>query len=271
MNKTLYISQNTLLNANKDKSSFDALCFAVCIKLNFQNSIVYHKSIRDMKAFFKVGQDKLQRMISNGIKLGYLESSNGMLFAKTLKEHKRINIALCMPYKTYSMSNSNTTEFTIKSIEKALKELIIIQHISKGEFVENTRQQLAKANESDSNVSLKQYKRISKLASRMNLNKESKRACNCFSMTTLSNIANCSKSKARKLINKLVEKGSIKKKYVLIETNIPKESFNRNTFNKFVGETGMFGYMKSRPFSDYLYMQVSNMYNVVFDKCVYLK
>lgn len=267
----LYISRNTLLNANKDKNSFDALCFAVCIKLNFQNSIVYHRSIRDMKAFFKVGQDKLQRMISNGIKLGYLENANGMLFAKTLKEHKRINMTLCMPYKTYSISNSDTTEFTIKSIEKALKELIIIQHISKGEFVENTRQQLAKANESDSHVSLRQYKKIVKLASRMNLKSESKKVCNCFSMTSLSKVANCSKSKARKLINKLVEKGSIKKKHLLIETNIPKESFNRKEFDKFVGETGMFGYMKSRPFGDYLYMQVSNMYNVVFDKCAYIK
>lgn len=261
MKKILYIDRIELSEAFKSKERFEALVFAVCVKLNFQNSIVYKTDFRSLKAFFKIGQTRLTRILKNGRKYGYINVKDNVLSANKLRSTDAYNYRLVFDFKTYKFTDNVHSAFLMKDVADFLRKQIILNYVAQQNFKENMSNTLASRDAEYCNG--KQYKKAVKQRNNkyMNLrisNDYTKH--NLISRSRFAKVANCSKSKAKRLVNEMCVSGMMKRKSVLVKTDIRRDRFNMNRVNDLLGTITMPCFLRAVKNEEYIYLQLSNLY-----------
>ena len=130
------------------KEKMEALAFSIMVKQTFTNSTVNFATVRKMKTIFGIGQDKLARIIKNGIGYGYFERRGKDLFAKKLKGagyHYTLTLIAknaSITATTDELKSCNIkTAYKIKRIEQEIRDAVLLNHISKQTDCVNTQKE----------------------------------------------------------------------------------------------------------------------------------
>lgn len=261
MKQTIYLSTKIASEAVSSKEMAEALAFALCIKLTFVSSRVQSATVRRCKALFHVGQDRISRMIKNGIKYGYLVRDGQDLIAVSLKTPESYHVRLDFQLNTYKFQTEEKgCKYHLNSVIDLIRKSVLLNHISKQSDCRDT---LKNAHEP---CGLKTYKKSRNKIKRM---LHAGRLFDGVSNARIRNLCSVGRAKARRLINSLVSSGNVIKEEVSVETGMDIRSFNRERANAFFKESGDFGYLYRKGNS--ILCRVSNRYIYDCDLISFIK
>ena len=124
----IYISIRETESVLNDKNRLEALSFALCMKVNFRSSAIKNPTIRRCKELFHIGTSRMTRIMRNGTRYGFLRKEGDLLIASPIKEKCSYNYRLERK-GTYKKNDKIT--FGLKDAIKMLREIILLNHISK--------------------------------------------------------------------------------------------------------------------------------------------
>lgn len=272
MKKILYIDMNELADAIKSKDRFEALAFSVCVKLNFQNSIIYNISIRNLKAFFGIGQTRLSRILKNAKEYGYIQEKYGKLSACKLKSEKALNYRLVFDFNTYKLANKGKSVFRLKDIMDCLRKHVVLNYVNQQNFKENINKTLSSRDADYCN--LKKYRKAVKLRNKkyMNLKKSNDYVKhNAINRYKFARVANCSKTKVKRLIDEMCADKMIERTTSMVETDLKRDRFNMQRANEILGTAYIPCYLRSVKGENNLYLQLSNIYVNRFSSVYFIR
>lgn len=250
-----------LTEASKSKERFEALAFAVCVKLNFQNSIVYKTDIRSLKAFFRIGQTRLTRILKNGKKYGYIELKKNIMVASKLRSMGAYNFRLVFDFNTFKFAQNGQSAFLLKDIADFLRKQVILNYVNQQNFKENMSNTLASrdAEFCDMNKYKKAVKQRNNKYMNLRISNDYTKH-NSISSARFAKVANCSKSKAKRLVKEMCYSGMMKRKSALIKTDIKRDNFNMNRVNDLLETISMPCFLRAVKNEEYIYLQLPNVY-----------
>ena len=88
MNKGLrrfYLNLDLAREAVTSKERTEALAFSLLVKLTFVDSKIHHATYSNMKTLFNMGSSRLQRVVKNAIRYGYLVREGKSLRALSIR------------------------------------------------------------------------------------------------------------------------------------------------------------------------------------------
>lgn len=222
------ISIYEIKEARMSSEKFDALAFAVCIKLKFSSSVLHKHDIRHLKSLFGIGTDKASKVLKNALEYGYI------------KEYGKYYVAVKLRAE-YNNGKIDTKNITLKNVRKELVKLTICNHIHVNEKVASLKEKVSNPK------TLKDYKTAKGLIDKWNVNKFD--TDGGLSYCAIAKKADVSVRTAISYIKELVESGKIKKETFKLEF------FNPNFINS---GKNVFEY------KNILFYQASNKYSLTF-------
>lgn len=154
--KTIYrrLSWKELKAAKVDRAHFEALCLSMFIKSEFDNSLIYKRKARELKLYFRIGYEKLKRVLEDAIRFGYAEErKDGSIFFRSLKAspEDKEDFDIILSFKRAIKRGERATQ-TIKSVEREINMKMLGAHIEHVNSIENIKKMLREPN------STKEYK-----------------------------------------------------------------------------------------------------------------
>lgn len=192
------IGINHIKKARESAEGFDALAFAVCIKLKFSSSCLHKSDVRNLKKLFSIWSEKAGKIIQNALEYGYIKEYGSFYVVPKLKD--------TFNNGTLSIETEN---ITLKNVRKELIKLTICNHIHINEKVQSLKQKASNPK------TLKEYKTAKKLTKKWNVTKFN--TDGGLSYSAIAKKANVSVKTAIKYINELVSANIIKKQTFKIE------------------------------------------------------
>jgi len=202
------ISSFKIKEARESDERFDALAFAVCIKLKYASSAIHKADIRSLRANFGIGTEKASKVLKNALKYGYIKEENGMYIAQKIKSVylNKKNGILSTGFDNITLKYDNE-KITLKNVRKELEKLTVYNHIKTNEKVRTLKQ--CKRNPSN----LKEYKAAKATIQRWCVDKFD--TDGGLSYTAIAKRLNVSKNKAiaiikQMVVDKMIEKTTFK-------------------------------------------------------------
>lgn len=253
MKRILNISTGLLDEAIQDKYRLESLAFAMQLKGVFISGALHNRNQSDLKALFRMGNDKLTRLINNGLKFGYLRQEGDVLIATPIRDEKR---HIKLKLSSFNKVNSNL------SIQKSLRKAYIVNHIR---IIENLSHTFIGAEGETTPDNMRNRKKFQKQLSSYGVRVGSK-VTGRLSYIRIAEILSISKRSAIQLINELVKEGVISKEYVFVEQDcyfdhsIEGDALYLANFNDSKGHLVRFVCPITGELS--LYIQYSNKYSI---------
>ena len=247
----IYISIRETESVLSDKNRLEALSFALCMKVNFRSSAIKNPTIRRCKELFHIGTSRMTRIMRNGTRYGFLRKEGNLLIASPIKKNCSYNYRLERK-GTYKKNNEIT--FRLKDAMKMLREIILLNHISKQKNCSDTLCRVAtagkRATRSDS-------RRATRLCG------DSRTVYRGLSNRKVMQVTNTKIYTARKLINELVSKKYVQRITRTIPLNAKASQYNVKDANIFNKENDGRGFI----FENHgeLFLHISNDYNLLVD------
>lgn len=267
--KYLYVGLDIAEKSVSNPRMLDALSFALLIKLNYTNSAVYPKSIRELKSLFHMGQDKLKRVLADAEKYGFITRDNGIVRANRVREKRGLNIRLF-----YSLSRMRKQTIKITDIKDDIRKSILLNHFKIVAKIRDTTRELQKSKDESAHTTKKRYDGAKSFAIRcMNPQElepteevkkgESKptiKIINGVSKRNIAKKAHCSISKAHRLVREMR-----RDRMVFVTANLVKVSDCNGAFyeaaaNKYNCSSESHVHLRRWRGHDGLYAQCSNFY-----------
>ena len=246
MKRTINISISSASDALANKDKLEGYCFALMLKTAFVNSEFYNPTISNIKKVFHLGTDKSRRVLSNGIKYGYIVKTQKGIKANISKPSNEYAFSLTFKLRALNNKRGGHCYYTIKEIESLVRRIVLVNHINKQTDCLN--QFKVMDGEAQSTKQLRNAKkRIAKMSNG--------KAYDGLSLNRISKIIKGSYYLSRKAVNVLVNDGIVSKKMRIEETSVPtcennpndreiNRDFakNANTYFKEIGECGYLYY-----------------------------
>lgn len=261
MIRTLRLSVKVANEAVSSKERLEALAFAMMIKLTFVSSSVQSPTYDRLRSIFGMGNAKLKRLITNGLKYGYLKRVNGALYATPIKE-VGFNEYLKFPFKTASFLPEVKCSFKHKDIKNKIRSTVIQNHIRK---------------QTECNVTIKKAsapKNANQLRSaKRKLKRKRCKEFVCYGLSNkrLSEVSNSSLYATKVVMKGLVSFGILRANKEYIETDINPKEFSSRAY-AWMKETGHFGHFFGgrKGNKEVVYCRLANSYTIVKDNIKYL-
>lgn len=159
--KGIYISlaEAKAVFASKNKRRIDAYSWSVLCKGEFNNSILYQRTHRELRAYFHVGNSKVKNLVNDSLDYGYMcKNAQGNLQVRKLHV-KEYCIWIAFP-RYRSKERKGGSAYRLKDIKDAIREAIALKKIVFKEHIENIKSRLSMRH--DENITYEQYKKCRK-------------------------------------------------------------------------------------------------------------
>lgn len=205
--RTLLISTYTLRLVVGNKEGIDALAFAVLIKQSRVNSLITHATQRKLKSVFGIGADKLKRLITDGIKLGFLRKENDSLIANRLHGDKGLCYTMRGEQFDDAVRSSKRGKLTLVGVRRMICTAILYNQVSMQQSCEDTQKKAS------GSASLVEVKRARKRERSMLSGKSYDERFRGLSNKRIQKLIGRKKSTAVKVVRNAVGSGLLNKKW----------------------------------------------------------
>lgn len=129
--RKLRVSVEVLQFVAGHQDRIDALAFALFIKETRINSLITNATLAKLKKVFGMGSDTLRRVISNGVRWGFLRWEDKNLIANKLHNNKRFSLLLKRFLFVEQAQNSKRNRLTLCCLRSIVEEALFVNHVKK--------------------------------------------------------------------------------------------------------------------------------------------
>lgn len=226
--RNIYINPMLAKAAVESKESIEALAVVLAIKVSFVSSLVKDASAVRMMHILRIGHTRYKRAVSYALCKGWLIREGDNIRAANIKAFDGYNVRMVFSKHYYCGKRSDDVRcpYTLTQLCNFIRQAVLLYHISKQAVVYDTIT-MATRPLTSSKARTKQSaakKRVDGWGMRKpKLRKKADR----LSYARMSELAGCSKSKAKSLIKVLVGGGVINK-----TENYEKTELHINEYSK---------------------------------------
>lgn len=191
------------------KESLEALAIVLGVKITFISSVVTNATAVRLMHIFGIGHARYKRAVGYALEKGWLVREGDNIRAAKIKRFDAYNIPLTFDKHYGKQADDVRCPYTMTKLCNIIRSSIIVCHISKQIKVFDTTQM---ATHPPKRTSQAKYKAAVKRVEGWGMRKPKlKRKANRLSYARMSELAGCSKSKAKSLVKSLVGGGVINK------------------------------------------------------------
>lgn len=228
------------------KESTEALAVVLGIKVTFVNSVVTNASAIRLMHILRIGHARYKRAVGYALRKGWLVREGDNIRATSIKATDSYNVKLVFKKHYYikgKRGDDIRCPYTMTNLCNFIREAVLLHHISKQAVVYDTittATQRPASSKQRTKYNAANERAKSWGMRRLKLRKNADR----LSYARISEIAGCSRTKAKSLVKSLVNGGVINKTENYEETKI--------NINDFRNEAGRFDFDKFKAFyTDY--------------------
>ena len=221
----------------------------------FGASVIKKSTARQYKAMFRMGTERLKRVMSGCFAKGYLIDEGSTFHVAKIKDARAQNMIVELPL-SWGKQSDKRSAITINEAKDYIRKVVAYDKFDKKDAIENALKATANPK------TLKSYKKAKRLCSRISNNPVLSGNYRGTSMGRIAATMNTYKAKARKLTRQMVSDGWMLNSPVTVKTNIKIERFSQDALNftKAMGCAGSFFRLGHD-----IFCRVANIYTLVGD------
>lgn len=208
----IYLDPDLARAAVGSKESIEALAVVLAIKVTFVNSVVTDASAVRLMRILRIGHTRYKRAVSYALRKGWLVREGDNIRATSIKAADSYNVKLVFTkhyYKKGRRGDDVRCPYTLTKLCDFIREAVVLFHISKQAVVYDT---LTLATRPGKRTAQSKFRKAKERAERWGMRKlKLRKKADRLSYARMSEIAGCSKSKAKSLIKTLVKGGVVNK------------------------------------------------------------
>ena len=210
--RNIYLDPKLVGEAVGTKESAEALAVVLAIKVTFVNSVVTDASATRLMHILRIGHLRYKRAVGYGLRKGWLIREGDNVRAANIKALDSYNIRLVFTRHHYYGKRGEDVRcpYTLTQLCNFIRQAVLLYHISKQVVVYDTIT-TATRQPTSSNLRSK-HKAAQKRVDGWGMRKPKlRKKADRLSYARMSDLAGCSKSKAKSLVKSLVGRGVINK------------------------------------------------------------
>lgn len=209
--RNIYINPKLAGEAVGSKESTEALAVVLGIKITFVNSVVTNASTTRLMHILRIGHTRYKRAVGYALRKGWLIREGDNIRAARIKASDSYNIRLVFGKCFYRGRRGDDVRcpYTLTQLCNHIRQAVLLYHISKQAVVYDT---ITLATRPGRRTPQQKHKAAKKRAENWGMRKPKlRKKADRLSYARMSQIAGCSKSKAKSLVKSLVSGGVINK------------------------------------------------------------
>lgn len=225
--RNIYLDPKLAKEAVGTKESIEALAVVLGIKVTFVNSIVTNASAVRLMHILRIGYTRYKRAINYALRKGWLIREGDNIRAANIKALDSYNARLVFTKHHYYGKRGDDVRcpYTLTQLCNFIRQAVLLYHISKQTVVYDT---ITLATRPGKRTPQPKYKAAKKRVENWGMRKPKlRKRADRLSYARMSELAGCSKSKAKSLVKTLVVGGIINK-----TENYEKTQWNINEYSK---------------------------------------
>lgn len=213
MNNTrnIYLDPALAKTAVNSKESTEALAVVLGIKATFVSSVVTNASAVRLMHILRIGHTRYKRAVNYALRAGWLIREGENIKAASIKalDNYNIRMVLAKQHNRRKKAEDIRCPYTLTQLCNFIRQAVLLFHISKQVVVYDT---ITTATHPGKRTPQAKYKAAKKRAESWGMRKlKLKKKANRLSYARMSDLAGCSKTKAKSLIKTLVTNGAVNK------------------------------------------------------------
>lgn len=226
--RNIYIDPKFAGEAVGSKESTEALAVVLGIKVTFVNSVVTNASAVRLMHILRIGHTRYKRAVNYALRKGWLIREGDNIRAANIKALDSYNIRLVFTKHHYCGKRGEDVRcpYTLTQLCNFIRQAVLLYHISKQVVVYDT---ITTATRQPTSSKLRsKHKAAQKRVEGWGMRKPRlRKKADRLSYARMSELAGCSKSKAKSLVKSLVGSGVINK-----TENYEKTQWNIDEYSK---------------------------------------
>lgn len=226
--RNIYLDPKLAGEAIGSKESVEALAVVLAIKVTFVNSVVTDASVTRLMHILRIGHTRYKRAVGYALRKGWLIREGDNIRAANIKALDSYNIRLVFTKHHYCGKRGKDLRcpYTLTQLCNFIRQAVLLYHISKQVVVYDT---ITTATQQPTNSKLhSKHKAAQKRVEGWGMRKPRlRKKADRLSYARMSELAGCSKSKAKSLVKSLVGSGVINK-----TENYEKTQWNIDEYSK---------------------------------------
>lgn len=209
--RNIYLDPTLAKAAVNSKESTEALAVVLGIKVTFVSSVVNNASAVRLMRILRIGHTRYKRAVNYALRAGWLIREGENIKAASIKALDNYNVRMVFAKQRNRHKNADEIRcpYTLTQLCNFIRQAVLLFHISKQVVVYDT---ITMATHPGKRTSQAQYKAAKKRAEAWGMRKlKLKKKANRLSYARMSNLAGCSKTKAKSLVKSLVSSGAVNK------------------------------------------------------------
>lgn len=210
-NRNIYLDPALAKAAVNSKESIEALAVVLGIKVTFVNSVVNNASAVRLMHILRIGHTRYKRAVNYALRAGWLIREGENIRAASIKALNNYNVRMVFAKQRnrHKKADEIRCPYTLTQLCNIIRQAVLLFHISKQVVVYDT---ITMATHPGKRTSQAQHKAAKKRVENWGMRKlKLKKKANRLSYARMSNLAGCSKTKAKSLVKTLVSNGTINK------------------------------------------------------------
>lgn len=219
--RNIYLDPKLAGEAVGTKESAESLAVVLAIKVTFVNSVVTGASATRLMQILRIGHTRYKRAVNYALRKGWLIREGDNIRAANIKALDSYNIRLVFTKHHYYGKRSEDVRcpYTLTQLCNFIRQAVLLYHISKQVVVYDT---ITTATRQPTSSKLRsKHKAAQKRVEDWGMRKpKPRKKADRLSYARMSELAGCSKSKAKSLVKSLVRGGVINKTENYEETGL---------------------------------------------------
>lgn len=226
--RNIYLNPKLAGEAVGTKESAEALAVVLAIKVTFVNSVVTNASAIRLMHILRIGYTRYKRAMGYALRKGWLVRDGGNLRAVNIKALDSYNIRLVFTKHHYSGKRGDDVRcpYTLTQLCNFIRQAVLLYHISKQAVVYDTIT-TATQKPTCSKQRTKQKAAAGRVSGWGMRKPKLRKRADRLSYARMSELAGCSKSKAKSLVKSLVGGGIINKTENYEETGLRIDEYSK--------------------------------------------
>ena len=225
--RNIYIDPNLAMDAVGTKESIEALAVVLGLKATFVNSVVKNASAVRLMHVLRIGHTRYKRAVEYALNKGWLIREGDNIRATSIKALDNYNLRFVFTRHYYRGKRKSDIQYpyTLTQLCNFIRQAVLLYHISKQTVVYDT---ITLATRPPKRTPQSKHRKAKKRAEDWGMRKPKlRRKADRLSYARMSELAGCSKTKAKSLIKSLVGAGIINK-----TENYEKTQFHIDEYSK---------------------------------------
>lgn len=219
--RNIYLDPKLAGEAVGTKESAESLAVVLAIKVTFVNSVVTGASATRLMQILRIGHTRYKRAVNYALRKGWLIREGDNIRASNIKALDSYNIRLVFTKHHYFGKRGDDVRcpYTLTQLCNFIRQAVLLYHISKQVVVYDT---ITTATRQPTSSKLRsKHKAAQKRVEGWGMRKPGlRKKADRLSYARMSELAGCSKSKAKSLVKSLVRGGVINKTENYEETGL---------------------------------------------------